>query len=186
MPSARLARPRRPAQRPSSPEELESDGAEWGGEHEAETEADKMSLDSPPASLSSSSEEEESCSSSECPGDNEDGRVGTGRDGDGDEDVGDVTDEEDWARIGARALRMGSAPGGRETGERERERGGGPAREALAISSISQLRQHAQITTLIQLTRPTTTIRRSQKIKTTAKLHCTVLTIWTLLLLQSL
>ncbi|MCJ1374264.1 DNA-binding proteins Bright/BRCAA1/RBP1 and proteins containing BRIGHT domain [Loxospora ochrophaea] len=95
-----------------------------------ENEADKMSLDG-----------SDPCSSSEAP---DDGPVL-------DEDLGDVTDEEDWASIGAAALRQGSFPlksgggssrhniylsaqhvhsrGGRVGG------GGGPASSALAKST---------------------------------------------------
>ena len=91
-----------------------------------EHEADKMSLDG-----------DASCSSSEAP---DDGPIL-------DEDIGDVTDEEDWANIGAAALRQGSYPtatsgGGRNynnshlsTHRYANDRsGGGPASSALAKS----------------------------------------------------
>ncbi|MCJ1366568.1 DNA-binding proteins Bright/BRCAA1/RBP1 and proteins containing BRIGHT domain [Acarospora aff. strigata] len=102
---------------------------EYTGDHEditmLEHEADKMSLDG-----------DESCSSSEAP---DDGAVL-------DEDIGDVTDEEDWANIGAAALRQGSYPtatsgGGRNYNTHLSTRiyakdrsGGGPASSALAKS----------------------------------------------------
>ncbi|MCJ1351453.1 MAG: DNA-binding proteins Bright/BRCAA1/RBP1 and proteins containing BRIGHT domain [Icmadophila ericetorum] len=89
-----------------------------------ENEADKMSLDG-----------DESCSSSEAPDDSpipED-------------DIGDVTDEEDWASIGAAALRQGSFPqksgGGRIYGSylssghsHSKDRSGGPSSSTLAKS----------------------------------------------------
>lgn len=91
-----------------------------------EDEADKMSLDG-----------DESCSSSEAP---DDGPIL-------DEDVGDVTDEEDWAHIGAAALRQGSYPTATSGGGRNHNNsqlsthlfakdrsGGGPASSALAKS----------------------------------------------------
>lgn len=90
-----------------------------------EHEADKMSLDG-----------DESCSSSEAP---DDAAVL-------DEDIGDVTDEEDWANIGAAALRQGSYPaatsgGGQHLNAHLSTRvysndrsGGGPAPSALAKS----------------------------------------------------
>ncbi|KAI9837974.1 MAG: hypothetical protein M1819_006128 [Sarea resinae] len=85
-----------------------------------ENEADKMSLDG-----------DESCSSSEAP---DEGPVM-------DEDVGDITDEEDWARIGAAALRQPSVPtsggGGFDHLSNDvysGDRGGGPASSALAKS----------------------------------------------------
>ena len=87
-----------------------------------EHEADKMSLDG-----------DESCSSSEAP---EDGP-------NVDEDIGDVTDEEDWANIGAAALRQGSLPAstrGRDylsTHVHSRGRGGGPSSTTLAKSTPS-------------------------------------------------
>ena len=58
-----------------------------------ETEADKMSLD----------EEDESCSSSDAAPTH--GRIGGN---DPEDDIGEVTDDEDWARIGAVALRQTS------------------------------------------------------------------------------
>ncbi|KAI9737581.1 MAG: DNA-binding proteins Bright/BRCAA1/RBP1 and proteins containing BRIGHT domain [Cirrosporium novae-zelandiae] len=70
-----------------------------------ENEADKMSLDGDSC--------DESCSSSEAPDDQ-------GMD----EDMGDVTDEEDWASIGAAALRAGSFP----------VSGGGPAYNYLSAN----------------------------------------------------
>lgn len=92
-----------------------------------EQEADKMSLD-----------EDSSCSSSEPPE----------RKPVLDDDVGDVTDEEDWASIGAAALRQGSFPrasgDGRATAKRPypthlepkaRRRGGGPPVSVLAKSA---------------------------------------------------
>ncbi|MCJ1230989.1 DNA-binding proteins Bright/BRCAA1/RBP1 and proteins containing BRIGHT domain [Toensbergia leucococca] len=87
-----------------------------------EDEADKMSLDG-----------DESCSSSEAP---DEGPVL-------DEDLGDVTDEEDWASIGAAALRQGSFPasGGKRNNHmsthlhsKDKGSGGGPASSALAKS----------------------------------------------------
>lgn len=91
-----------------------------------EHEADKMSLDG-----------DEPCSSSEAP---DDGPIL-------DEDVGDITDEEDWAQIGAAALRQGSYPMSAAGGGRHEHthlsarvystsgRGGGPVHSALAKSS---------------------------------------------------
>lgn len=96
---------------------------------DAENEADKMSLDAASSS---------SCSSSEC--------ADADADGVPDEEPGDVTDEEDWASIGAAALRLGSASGGKSGCLPLRQGlgavrrlpgeggGGGPAREALAMS----------------------------------------------------
>ena len=98
-----------------------------------ENEADKMSLDG--------EEDAMSVSSSEPP---DDGPVL-------DEELGDVTDEEDWASIGAAALRAGSMPQAASGGGRRlynnhlsasnhypsyphRNRGGGPASSALAKS----------------------------------------------------
>ncbi len=84
-----------------------------------EHEADKMSMDW-----------SKSCSSSEAP---DEGPVL-------DEDLGDETDEEDWAGIGAAALRQGFHPrsgGGRKNLSApvySRERGGGPALSTLAKS----------------------------------------------------
>ena len=91
-----------------------------------EHEADKMSLDG-----------DESCTSSEAP---DDGPIV-------DEDIGDVTDEEDWANIGAAALRQGSYPTATSGGGRNYKNthlfthtyandrsGGGPASSALAKS----------------------------------------------------
>lgn len=91
-----------------------------------EHEADKMSLDG-----------DEPCSSSEAP---DDGPIL-------DEDIGDVTDEEDWANIGAAALRQGSYPTATSGGGRNHNNphlsthmyandrsGGGPASSALAKS----------------------------------------------------
>lgn len=91
-----------------------------------EHEADKMSLDG-----------DESCSSSEAP---DDGPIL-------DEDIGDVTDEEDWANIGAAALRQGSYPTATSGGGPNYNNahlsthmyatdrsGGGPASSALAKS----------------------------------------------------
>lgn len=105
------------------------DEMDYTGDHEditmLEHEADKMSLDG-----------DESCSSSEAP---DDAAVL-------DEDIGDVTDEEDWANIGAAALRQGSYPmatsgGGRNLNTHLPTRiyssdgsGGGPAPSALAKS----------------------------------------------------
>ena len=92
---------------------------------DAETEADKMSLD------------DGSCSSSEAPED----------DAILEDDLGDVTDEEDWASIGAAALRAGSFPsggGGRiysvstRTLKYRRHGGGGPVKRALAASMPAQ------------------------------------------------
>lgn len=92
-----------------------------------EHEADKMSLDG-----------DNSCSSSELP----DGTPAL------DDDVGDVTDEEDWASIGAAALRQGSFP--RPSGDgrintkrsypthlepKARRRSGGPPLSVLAKSA---------------------------------------------------
>lgn len=90
-----------------------------------EHEADKMSLDG-----------DGSCSSSESPPD--DSPIL-------DYDIGDVTDEEDWASIGAAALRQGSTPltsGGGRThilhpnrfDYKSRGRGGGPPSSMLAKS----------------------------------------------------
>ncbi|KAI9775927.1 MAG: DNA-binding proteins Bright/BRCAA1/RBP1 and proteins containing BRIGHT domain [Geoglossum umbratile] len=87
-----------------------------------EHEADKMSLDG-----------DESCSSSEAP---DDGLVL-------EEELDDVTDDEDWAQIGAAALRQGSFPA--PAGNRgflsshihSRDRGGGPSSAALAKSMPS-------------------------------------------------
>ncbi|MCJ1256444.1 DNA-binding proteins Bright/BRCAA1/RBP1 and proteins containing BRIGHT domain [Lignoscripta atroalba] len=92
-----------------------------------ENEVDKMSLDG-----------DESCSSSEAP---DEGPIL-------DDDLGDVTDEEDWASIGAAALRQGSFPLKSGGGQLHRynnynhfsihghskDRGGGPASSALAKS----------------------------------------------------
>ena len=92
---------------------------------DAETEADKMSLD------------DGSCSSSEAP---EDGAIL-------EDDLGDVTDEEDWASIGAAALRAGSFPSGgggkiysvsTHTSKYRRHGGGGPVKRALATSMPAQ------------------------------------------------
>jgi hypothetical protein len=86
-----------------------------------ETEADKMSLD------------DGSCSSSEAP---DDGPIL-------EDDLGDITDEEDWASIGAAALRAGSFPsggGGRiysvgsHTSRYPKYGGSYPVRRALATS----------------------------------------------------
>lgn len=100
-----------------------------------EHEADKMSLDG-----------DESCSSSEAP---DDGAIL-------DEDIGDVTDEEDWANIGAAALRQGSYPtatlgGGRNPKSQLSTRrsandrsGGGPAPSALAKSVPMSSAYHSQ------------------------------------------
>jgi hypothetical protein len=66
-----------------------------------------------------------------------------------DEDLGDVTDDEDWASIGAAALRQGSFPINRGEGlmhssynynakakhTHKKERGGGPASSTLARSA---------------------------------------------------
>ncbi|KAH0562610.1 hypothetical protein GP486_002716 [Trichoglossum hirsutum] len=93
-----------------------------------EHEADKMSLDG-----------DESCSSSEAP---EDGPVL-------EEELDDVTDDEDWARIGAAALRQGGFPvatggGGGGNGSsysylsnhvHSGDRGGGPSSSALTKST---------------------------------------------------
>ncbi|MCJ1432283.1 DNA-binding proteins Bright/BRCAA1/RBP1 and proteins containing BRIGHT domain [Xylographa pallens] len=90
-----------------------------------ETEADKMSLD------------DGSGSSSEAP---DDGLIA-------DDDLGDVTEEEDWASIGAAALRAGSFPSGgggkiytaSSHASRYRKSGGrGPVRRALATSMPTQ------------------------------------------------
>ena len=90
-----------------------------------ETEADKMSLD------------DGSGSSSEAP---DDGPMA-------DDDLGDVTEEEDWASIGAAALRAGSFPSGgggkiytaSSHASRYRKSGGrGPVRRALATSMPTQ------------------------------------------------
>lgn len=82
-----------------------------------EYEADKMSLDG-----------QESCSSSEPP---DDSPIL-------DYDAGDVTDEEDWASIGAAALRQGSFPrasaGGQVRSSHPYARGGGPPLSMLAKS----------------------------------------------------
>ena len=102
-----------------------------------ENEADKMSLDG---------SDNESCSSSEAP---DEGPIL-------DEDIGDVTDEEDWASIGAAALRQGGsfslASGGGYAQQQQQEQrynnvhlsahsytklergGGGPSISALAKS----------------------------------------------------
>ncbi len=84
-----------------------------------ETEADKMSLDG-------------SCSSSEAP--DEDELM--------DEDIDDVTDDEDWAAVGAAALRSpsysGSGPGGNFLSVHRHTMGtrggGGPSLSALTKS----------------------------------------------------
>ena len=94
-----------------------------------ENEADKMSLDG-------DGEGDQSCSSSEAP---DEAAIL-------DDDLGDVTDEEDWASIGAAALRQGSFPlqsgGGRNpnylhTRYYSKCRGGGPPNTALAKSTPS-------------------------------------------------
>ena len=91
-----------------------------------ETEADKMSLD------------EGSGSSSEAP---DEGPVA-------DDDLGDVTEEEDWASIGAAALRAGSFPSGgggkiytasSHTSRYQKRSSGGPVRRALAMSMPTQI-----------------------------------------------
>ncbi|KAH0542901.1 hypothetical protein FGG08_002761 [Glutinoglossum americanum] len=85
-----------------------------------EHEADKMSLDG-----------DESCSSSEAP---EDGLVL-------EEGLDDITDDEDWAQIGAAALRQGGFPSATGGGcnylsshVHSGDRGGGPSSAALAKS----------------------------------------------------
>ena len=101
-----------------------------------EHEADKMSLDG-----------DESCSSSEAP---DDGPVL-------DEDIGDITDEEDWANIGAAALRQGSYPTAASGGgpnyknshlsthlNTNDRSGGGPASSALAKSMPKPLAYNSQ------------------------------------------
>ncbi|MCJ1398142.1 DNA-binding proteins Bright/BRCAA1/RBP1 and proteins containing BRIGHT domain [Xylographa trunciseda] len=91
-----------------------------------ETEADKMSLD------------DGSGSSSEAP---DNGLIV-------EDDLGDVTEEEDWAGIGAAALRAGSFPsggGGRiytassHASRYRKSGGGGPVRRALATSMPTQM-----------------------------------------------
>ncbi|KAI9774417.1 MAG: DNA-binding proteins Bright/BRCAA1/RBP1 and proteins containing BRIGHT domain [Geoglossum simile] len=84
-----------------------------------EHEADKMSLD-----------DDESCSSSEAP---DDGLVL-------EEELDDVTDDEDWAQIGAAALRQGGFPASANDCNflsgyvHSGDRGGGPSTAALAKS----------------------------------------------------
>ncbi|SLM39843.1 Sin3 binding protein [Lasallia pustulata] len=91
--STRRHRARHPARHSSlascSPDS-ERDSSGLSRSSEAENEADKMSLDGA----------DESCSSSDAPGGDEDVAP--------EDEVGDVTDEEDWASIGAAALRLGS------------------------------------------------------------------------------
>ncbi|KAA6407119.1 MAG: Sin3 binding [Lasallia pustulata] len=89
--------PHHPSPPPSTPPSLascspdsERDSSGLSRSSEAENEADKMSLDGA----------DESCSSSDAPGGDEDVAP--------EDEVGDVTDEEDWASIGAAALRLGS------------------------------------------------------------------------------
>ncbi|MCJ1296256.1 DNA-binding proteins Bright/BRCAA1/RBP1 and proteins containing BRIGHT domain [Xylographa carneopallida] len=107
-----------------------------------ETEADKMSLD------------DGSGSSSEAP---DDGLIA-------DDDLGEVTEEEDWASIGAAALRAGSFPSGgggkiytasSHTSRYRKSGGGGPVRRALATSvptkiGIRPLNMHQQQVQRIQ------------------------------------
>ncbi|EAW08200.1 uncharacterized protein ACLA_029280 [Aspergillus clavatus NRRL 1] len=95
---------------------------EYGGHGDLsmlEHEADKMSLDG---------EEREYCSSSEAPDDEIP---------DGDWNEEDITDEEDWAQIGAAALRARSlnGTGGFVNGPSPLLRGGGPAPSSLAKSA---------------------------------------------------
>ncbi|MCJ1387725.1 DNA-binding proteins Bright/BRCAA1/RBP1 and proteins containing BRIGHT domain [Xylographa bjoerkii] len=91
-----------------------------------ETEADKMSLD------------DGSGSSSEAP---DDDLIPA-------DDLGDVTEEEDWASIGAAALRAGSFPSGgggkiytasSHTSRYRKSGGSGPVRRALATSMPTQM-----------------------------------------------
>ena len=105
----------------------------------SENEVDKMSLD-----------DDQSCSSSEAP---EERPIL-------EQDVGDVTDEEDWASIGAAALRQGSFPlksGGGQLHHRYNKynyqpsthvytkgRGGGPVSSALAKSMPTPLPMNVQ------------------------------------------
>ena len=108
----------------------EMDYGNFPGDHNMhENEADKMSLDG-------DDEGDRSCSSSEAP---DEAAIL-------DDDLGDVTDEEDWASIGAAALRQGSFPlqsgGGRNpnylhTRFYSKGRGGGPPTTALAKSTPS-------------------------------------------------
>ncbi|MCJ1377959.1 hypothetical protein MMC17_001055 [Xylographa soralifera] len=91
-----------------------------------ETEADKMSLDDGSGSSSEAAD---------------DGPIA-------DDDLGDVTEEEDWASIGAAALRAGSFPSGgggkiytasSHTSRYRKSIGGGPVRRALATSMPTQM-----------------------------------------------
>ena len=93
-------------------------------DNDAENEADKMSLD-------------DACSSSECP-DEEEAVL--------DDELGDVTDEEDWASIGAAALRraQGSLPlqmqqqPQQQQQQQHRQHGGGGRNTHLSARSYSK------------------------------------------------